>query len=294
MLSRLLRTSSSRAAVQRFFSSTDLKQRRLEGQVAVVCGAGNLQDEAWGIGTICAIQMARHGATVVCASRTQAKLDVVSNAIKEAGGNCITVQGDMTNEKDVEHLMRTTMDKCGRVDTVVNAGIYCAQYNGFKKLSIQNWMNSIGMNLHAQFHLLHHFVPQMVEQGSGNFVFVSTIATQNALGMGKQRLSYAAGKAGSEILTKQCGIEFAKKGIRGNVIRVGYINSPLVTRAAKGVGMDPAKLHAERDLYCPSGKQGEPIDVAHAVVFLASDEAKYVNGAEINVDGGVSACTAGR
>jgi len=269
------------------------RPRRLEGQVAVVCGAGNLSSEEWGIGSSTAIAMAQHGARVVAVSRTTEKIDRLARHIEGMGGECLPVQGDMTKSEDVQRLVEITLETFGKVDTVVNAGIFCSKYNGMKTLDFEKWSQSIGLNLHAQFLLLHHFVPPMVDRNTGNFVLVSTIATQTALGMGKQRLSYSAGKAGSEVLTKQTGIEFARQGVRGNVIRVGYVDSPLVTRAAHLAKLDPDDLRSKRDHYCPSGKQGEPMDVANAVVFLASDEAKYINGSDIVVDGGTSACTSG-
>eukprot|EP00667_Euglena_gracilis_P009637 EG_transcript_9796 len=270
-----------------------LQPRRLEGQVAVVCGTGNAPEEGWGIGTTTAVEMARQGAQVVCVSRTAEKLEALRRVIEAEGGRCLPVPGDMTNPEDVQRLVMATISHFGRVDTVVNAGIFCSKYNGMNKLTFSKWSESIGKNLHAQFLLLHHFVPHMVEQQTGNFIFVSTIATQTALGMGKQRVSYSAGKAGSEVLTKQVGIEYARQGIRGNVVRVGYVDSPLVARAALSAGVDPTALRKKRDAYCPSGRQGEPLDVAHAVVFLASREARYINGSDIVVDGGTSACTSG-
>merc|ERR1719263_1030063 len=135
------------------------------------------------------------------------------------------------------------------------------------------------LNRHAQFYLVDTFVQQMTQQATGgNFIFVSTIAGSVGLGLGPQRHGYAAGKAGAATLTKRIGVEYAKKGIRGNVLEVGYIASPLVTRAVAQAGADLDKVTAVRDAYVPRGKQGTAIDVAYAACFLASDEVRLSMG----------------
>jgi NAD(P)-dependent dehydrogenase (short-subunit alcohol dehydrogenase family) len=152
----------------------------------------------------------------------------------------------------------------------------------------------MNLNLNAQYSLINTFLPQMTSQeNGGNFVFVSTIAATVGLGLGKQRHGYAAGKAGAATLTRRIGIEYAKEGIRGNVIEAGYIMSPLVTRAVEQAGADVGSVEAGRDAYTPRGKQGVPMDVAYASLYLASDEANFINGVKIPVDGGTSSCTYG-
>ena len=164
----------------------------------------------------------------------------------------------------------------------------------FDKLDYEVWSRSMNLNLNAQYSLIHTFLPQMKSQeNGGNFIFVSTIAATVGLGIGKQRHGYAAGKAGASTLTRRIGIEYAKDGVRGNVIEAGYIMSPLVTRAVNQAGAEVSAVEAVRDSYCPRGKQGVPMDVAYASLFLASEEANFINGVKLPVDGGTSSCTYG-
>jgi NAD(P)-dependent dehydrogenase (short-subunit alcohol dehydrogenase family) len=183
---------------------------------------------------------------------------------------------------------------------VINAGVYDALPNGFKKLDPEKWHKSMDLNLHAHYYLVYSFLPILqANEDGGNFVFVSTVAAHIGLGNTVQRHGYAAGKAGSEALTKRIGVEFAPKGIRGNVVSAGYIASPLVTRAVDqargaGIAVEHSAVGATRDSYPPRQKQGQPMDVAHACLFMANDkEASFVNAGTLFVDGGQHACTYG-
>jgi NAD(P)-dependent dehydrogenase (short-subunit alcohol dehydrogenase family) len=217
-----------------------------------------------------------------------------TEAIVAEGNNGTAFTGDCTNVADIERLLKTTVETYGQVDCVINAGVYDAQPNGFAKLDEDTWERSMNLNLNAQYHIIRTFLPQMEEQaGGGNFVFVSTIAASVGLGLGPQRHGYAAGKAAATVLTRRIGVEYAKAGVRGNVIEAGYVASPLVTRAVSQAGADHAKVAAGRDAYTPRGLQGQPEDVAKACVFLGSDDASFINGVVLPVDGGTSSVTYG-
>jgi len=271
---------------------------RLGGKTIVVCGAGNDEGEAFGVGKMTAFLCAQQGANVVAVSNNTAHAEGTAAAIAADprcnAGSCIGVTADCTKLSDVEALLAATMAKYGSADCLINAGVYDAQPNGFAKLDAERWMRSMDLNLHAQFYLINTFVEQMTQQATGgNFIFVSTIAGSVGLGVGPQRHGYAAGKAGASTLTKRIGVEYAKKGVRGNVLEVGYIASPLVTRAVTQAGADLDKVTAVRDAYVPRGKQGMAIDVAYAACFLASDEAAFINGVTLPIDGGTSSVTYG-
>jgi len=274
--------------------STTQGQPRMADKTVVVCGAGNNEGEEWGIGKCTAILMAREGANVVSVSNIAEHSEGTTQQIESEGHNGLAVTVDCTSQEGVDQLLAETMAKYGQVDCLINAGIYDAQPNGFGKLSRDVWERSMNLNLHAQFSLIDTFLPQMTSQKKGgNFIFVSTIAATVGLGIGKQRHGYAAGKAAASTLTRRIGIEYASQGIRGNVIEAGYIMSPLVSRAVAQAGADVSAVEAGRDAYCPNGKQGVPMDVAYASLFLASDEANFINALKMPVDGGTSTCTYG-
>eukprot|EP00937_MAST-01D_sp_MAST-1D-sp2_P001293 g1293.t1 len=270
---------------------------RLEGKTVVVCGAGNDEGEAFGIGKMTAVVCAREGANVVAVSNNAAHADGTAEAIRtdDSGSrSALAVTADCTNPDDVAALLAATVDAFGSVDSLINAGVYDAQPNGFKKLTPERWHRSMELNLHAQYYLVETFLPQMCAQpGGGSLVFVSTIAGTVGLGVGQQRHGYAAGKAGASALTKRIGVEYAKDGVRGNVVEAGYIASPLVTRAVEQAGADIGAVTATRDAYVPRGRQGEPVDVANACAFLASEGADFINGVTLPVDGGTSSVTYG-
>ncbi len=268
---------------------------RLSGKTVVVCGAGNNADEEWGVGKYSSILLAREGANVVSVSNNSDHANGTTEIIKKEGNSGLSVTADCTSPEDVQRLLDETMKNFGQVDCLVNAGVYDAQPNGFEKISnLERWNQSMNLNLNAQFSLISTFLPQMTSQDNGgNFIFVSTIAATVGLGLGQQRHGYAAGKAGACTLTRRIGVEYAPQGIRGNTIEAGYIASPLVTRAVSNAGASLDKVTAVRDAYVPRGKQGVPKDVANAVVFLASDDASFINGVKLPVDGGTSSVTYG-
>merc|ERR1711871_1139148 len=145
------------------------------------------------------------------ANGTAAAIDADATCI----GKCLPFTADCTKQSDIKDLLAATMDVYGSADSLINAGVYDAQPNGFGKLDAERWMKSMELNLHAQFYLIDTFLPQMQAQATGgSFVFVSTIAGSVGLGLGQQRHGYAAGKAGASALTKRIGVEYASAGIR--------------------------------------------------------------------------------
>ena len=296
MLCRARSLLGRSTSLQRAFAATS-GDGRLSGKTVVVCGAGNDEGEAFGIGKMTAVVCAQQGANVVAVSNNKAHADGTAAAIASdpsCSGPCLGVTADCTSEEEVEALLASVLAEYGAVDCLINAGVYDAQPNGFGKLDSARWMASMELNLHAQFYLVNTFLPAFTaNDGGGNFVFVSTIAGSVGLGAGQQRHGYAAGKAGASTLTKRIGVEYASDGVRGNVVEAGYVASPLVTRAVDQAGADHDKVGAVRDSYTPRGKQGDPIDVAYACAFLASDEASFINAVTLPVDGGTSSVTYG-
>lgn len=272
----------------------------LAGKVVVVAGAGNPPEEGHGIGAWTSIVAARQGATVVSVSNEALNCETVTKAIEAEGNlnNGIGFTADCTKKSDVEALVKACVDKYGKVDVVINAGIHSALPMGFAKMTDEAWARGIDLNLNAHFELIHKFMPVFLEQKSGNFIHFTTIASSVGLGIGPQRHAYAAGKSAAATLTKRIGVEHAKQGIRGNVIGIGYVDGPLVNRAvaqaiAGGAKTTIEKVTAARDAYVPRGTQIQPEEIALTAAFLASDASSAINGTELYADGGSSGCTYG-
>ena len=296
MLSRIISSSSSavaKAGARRALSSSTIGSYGLEGKVIVVAGAGNPPEEELGIGASTSLHLARHGATVVSVSNVGVNCDTVTDLITGEGLKGVSHVADCTNYDEAKSLHARVKDEFGRVDCLINAGIHSALPMGFDKMTEQAWDTGIALNLNAHFNLVHSFLPTFVEQQSGNIIHYTTIASSVGLGIQRQRHAYAAGKAAAATLTKRLGVEYASQGIRGNVIAIGYVSGPLVNRAVANAGADIAAVTAGRDAYVPRGKQGTPMEVAEVAAFLASDNSKLVNAAEIPCDGGTSSCTYG-
>ncbi len=275
-------------------SAAPYRFARLDGKIAIVAGAGNPKSEGHGIGATTALQLARNGATVISVSNVEENVQTITEAITAEGLKGFAHVCDVTDGDEARALMARVKDEFGRIDIMINAGVHNAMPNGFKKMTEDYWRSAIDVNLHAHFQLIHAVLPTFVEQESGGLILhFSTIAGEVGLGLGRQRHSYAAGKAGAAVLTKRIGIEYAKEGVRGNVIQIGYIDGPLVNRAVAAGGADIDKVTARRDSYVPRGRQGTPADVANMAAFLCSDEAHLLNGSDFFVDGGTAGCTFG-
>ena len=209
------------------------------------------------------------------------------------GGAFSPIDGIGPDELRVRELLERVKAEYGGADILINAGVHNAMPNGFKKVTEEYWKDAIDVNLHAQFQLIHQFVPHFEERGSGCIVHFTTVAGSVGLGLGKQRHPYAAGKAAAAVLTKRIGVEYAQKGIRSNVIQIGYVSGPLVNRAVAAGGADLSAVTATRDSYVPRGRQGQPEEIANVAAFLCSEEASFINASDIFADGGSAGCTYG-
>jgi 3-oxoacyl-[acyl-carrier protein] reductase len=260
-----LRTSSASLARTRvapavfarrtFASGTDA--RPLEGKVIVVGGAGNPPEEGHGIGAMTSIVLARQGAKVVSVSNEALNAETVTNAITAEGNEAMAHVADCTKTADVDALVKAVMAKYGQVDVLINAGIHSALPMGFSKMTPEAWKVGIDLNLTAHFNLIHGFLPIFEERQKGNIIHFTTIAGSVGLGIGNQRHAYAAGKSGAATLTKRIGVEYAKKGIRGNVIGIGYVTGPLVNRAVAQV-KQAMRLRVGTEVGPPSSPSSPP------------------------------------
>ena len=261
---------------------------RLDGKIAFISGMGSV-GEGWGNGRATAVLMARQGATVFGTDVNLAAAEATVATIHAEGHQAAAVRCDMTNSEDVKAAVDACVARHGRIDILVNNVGGSAPGDPVSMLEAV-WHAQMDLNLKTVFLACKHVLPVMQSQGAGVIVNLASVAGVRDQ-PGRQYIAYAASKAGVIRMSKAIAIDNARKGIRCNTVVPGLMNTPLVTeRLARQIGgNDAEKLIAERNARVPIGQMGDGWDVAHAVLFLASDEAKHVTATEIVVDGGLTA-----
>lgn len=254
--------------------------QRLSKQVAVVLGAGN-PEQGRGNGGACAERYAAEGASVVCVDRDAAAAERTKSAIQQAGGSAIAFVADVTEKADLIALKQAVLEHYGRVDVLHN-NVGVEDVAELPDISEARWDFVHEVNLKSVMLACQQFIPLMVEQGSG---VVTNISSTASLRTGTQPyLSYCTSKAGLNHLGRVLAKRYAADGVRVNTILPGMIRTAHALRLYE----DYEKANAERDARCPTGSQGTPEDIAAAAAFLASQDAKYITGIELRVDGGLS------
>src|SRR5579862_2041966 len=250
----------------------------LEGKVALVTGGGG------GIGRATALAMVREGAKVAVADFVAAAARDTVAQINAAGGQAITLMGDVTIAEDVHAMVEDTVTAYGRLDCAFNnAGIAGFQVNAAGKKtaewSEESFDRMIAVNLKGVWLCMKEEIPLMVSQGGGAIVNTASIAGLVGL---QTSSAYVAAKHGVIGLTKTAALEYADAGIRVNAVCPGFIETRMTTGAMQ--------RHGERILAgIPAGRLGQPAEIAEMVVWLLSERASYVTGAAYNVDGGLLA-----
>ncbi len=243
---------------------------KLKNEVTIVTGAGS------GIGKETALLFAKEGAKVVVADINEKSGNETVEEIKKAGGEGIFVKLDACNRELAKQMVKETLEKYGKIDVLIaNAGI--VQDALLTKMTEEQWDKVINVNLKGTFNCIQAVVDVMIQQGKG--VIINTSSVVGLYGNVGQ-VNYSAAKAGLIGMTKTLAKELGKKGIRVNVVAPGFIMTPMTANVPEKV----LELMKEKT---PLRKLGEPRDVANAYLFLASDDAKYVNGAVLSVDGGL-------
>jgi NAD(P)-dependent dehydrogenase (short-subunit alcohol dehydrogenase family) len=201
------------------------------------------------------------------------------------GGKGVIFEGDVTKEDDCSALSRACVEQFGRIDVLHNNVGIGGSGLGATRLDETDWQRVIDVNLTSMFLTCKHILPVMREQRSGSIINISSVASVAAVSM----LAYKVSKAGVNALTQQIAISNAQFGIRANAILPGLINTPMAIEGiSRARGIPRAELIEQRDEAVPLGKMGSAWDVASAALFLASDEAKFVTGVLLPVDGGQS------
>ncbi|MGD0202285.1 MAG: 3-oxoacyl-ACP reductase FabG [Candidatus Bathyarchaeia archaeon] len=243
---------------------------RLEGKVAIVTGAAS------GIGKETALLFSREGAKVVVADVFENGGEETVAEIKKTGEGFF-VKLDVCNREQTKQMVKDTIERYGKIDVLINnAGV--AQDALLLKMTEEQWNRVIDINLKGAFNCAQAVVEVMINQGHGVIVNVSSVV---GLYGNIGQANYAAAKAGLIGLTKALAKELGRKGIRVNAVAPGFTMTPMMANV-------PDKILQMMREKTPLGKLAEPRDIAYAYLYLASDEAKFVNGAVLSVDGGLT------
>ncbi|HEV3505430.1 MAG TPA: SDR family NAD(P)-dependent oxidoreductase [Actinomycetes bacterium] len=249
---------------------------RVEGKVAVVTGGAS------GIGRATARALAAEGARVGIADVDEAGGERVAAGIRDAGGDAFFRRTDVRSLAEVEAVLAEAVDRHGRLDVLVNnAAISVAGSAG--EMAEEDWARVIDVNLSGVWRGLRAAIPRMLAQGGGSIVNLSSVqAHVGFLGWS----GYAASKGGIDALTRQAAVEYARAGIRVNAIVPGTIMTEM-NEAIMRESADGDAVMAGWVAMHPMGRIGQPEEVAAAIVFLASDEASFITGELLRVDGGL-------
>ncbi len=243
----------------------------LTGKVAIITGSGQ------GIGEGLACVFAQAGAKVVVATRSQGNGQETVDKIKAQGGDATLLQCDIGNRQQVSALIEQTIQHYHRLDIIVhNAAVYPMQT--IEGLTDEQLDTTLSVNLKAAFWLTQDALPYLKHQGGGRILFTSSVTGPRVVM--PETAHYAASKNGLNGFIRSAALEFARQGITVNGVEPGYILTPAMGALTDEEGLD------EMASQIPIGKLGAPEDIAHAMLFLASDQAAYVTGQTIVVDGG--------
>jgi len=246
--------------------------RRLSGKVAVVTGG------AGGIGRETALRFAEEDARVCIADLAD---EPGNEAASEIDG--LYVHADVANPDDVQRIYRETAERFGGIDVLFNnAGISPPDDDSILDTDLDAWQRVQDVNLKSVYLCCKHGIPHLLERGGGSII--NTASFVAVMGAATSQISYTASKGGVLALSRELGVEFARRGIRVNALCPGPVNTPLLQEL---YSKDPEQ--AERRLvHLPMGRFAEATEIANAVLFLASDDASYVNASTFLVDGGLS------
>lgn len=261
---------------------------RLDGKVALVTGCGSI-GAGWGNGKAIAVLLARQGAKVFGCDLTLEAAQATQQLIQGEGGTCEVQAANVTRAADVQALVAACQARFGRIDILVN-NVGRSEPGDPVTMAEEVWDEQMDVNVKGAFLMCKEVLPLMERQGGGSVVSISSIAGQRYIG--KPQVAYAAGKAALAQLMKTTAVIYAGRNVRLNCVTPGLMFTPLVQRLAdKYAKGDFDGFVAHRNQQVPMGRMGDAWDVAHAVLFLAADESRYVTAQEIVVDGGITAAT---
>ncbi|MCM5682219.1 SDR family oxidoreductase [Schlegelella sp. S2-27] len=260
---------------------------RFKDKVAIVTGAGCV-GEGWGNGRAVAVRLAQEGARVLAVDREPARLEETLARAGEARTSIRSFSCDVTSSDGVAAMAAACLEAYGRIDVLVN-NVGGSAPGGPVEMSEEVWDTQVDVNLKSVFLTCKHVLPTLLAQRSGAIVNVAS--TSGLRWTGSAQVAYAATKAGVIHLSRVVAVQHAPHGVRVNCVVPGQLHTPMVeARLAKQrTGGDVDALLAQRQRRIPLGFMGDGRDTASAVLFLASDEARFITGTELVVDGGMTA-----
>src|SRR3974390_987509 len=259
---------------------------RLQNRIAIVTGAGSV-GPGWGNGRATCVRFAEEGAKIFAVDRDLDKVAETVERVKAVGGEIVLQQCDVTDSTSVAAMAEACLKYFGRMDVLVN-NVGGSAHGGPVEMSEEVWDAQVDFNLKSVFLTCKYVLPVMEKQGKGAIVNVAS--TSGVRFTGAFQVGYAATKAGVIQLSRVVAMQYAGKGIRVNTVVPGQLQTPMVEArlARQRAGGDVEALLKQRLKRIPIGFAGDGRDTANAALFLASDEARFITGTEIVVDGGMT------
>jgi NAD(P)-dependent dehydrogenase (short-subunit alcohol dehydrogenase family) len=241
----------------------------------------------WGNGKATAVLFAREGAKVLAVDINLAAVEETKTIIGQEGGDCAVCQVDVSRSSQVKAMVERCIEQYGRIDILHN-NVGIVEVGGPVEISEENWDKVMRVNVKSMFLTSKHSLPYMIKQGGGTIVNISSIGAIRHLGY--PCVSYCASKGAVNQLTQNIAIQYAEKGLRSNCALPGLMNTPMIVEPLKHsyAQGNIEEMIKKRDALCPMKKMGDAWDVAYESLFLASDEAKYITGIQLVVDGGIT------
>lgn len=262
----------------------DKSSGRLHGKVAIIVGAGQLPGDTVGNGRAVAERFAQEGAKLLLVDIQEGWAEATREAVAIHGQPASVLRADITREDDCRAIAATCIKRFGRIDILHNNVGRSRGDRRTTEMDADMWDEIMAMNLKGMFMTCKHALPHMVAQGAGSIINVSSTASLAA----RPTVTYKTSKGAVNAFTQHLAMENAAHGIRANAILPGLIDTPMaIERRAQERGISKEIVRAEREALVPMRRMGTAWDVANAAVFLASDEARYVTGVLLPVDGGL-------
>jgi len=258
---------------------------RLAGRVALVFGAGSV-GEGWGNGKAAAAAYARQGARVVAVDRVLEAAQATQDAIRAEGHDALGLQADVTCYADIQRVVDETLARHGQIDVLHN-NVGITSQGGPVETGEDVWDRVMTVNVKSMFLACKAVLPHMESRRRGAIVNIGALG--GVRWTGYAYCAYAASKGAVNSFTQSVALQYAAKGIRANCILPGVMDTPHIYQQISGFYQNTQEMVEARNKLSPTGRMGDGWDVAHAAVFLASDEARYINGVELFVDGGMHA-----
>jgi len=256
---------------------------RLGDKTAIIVGAGQTAGDNIGNGRAMALLFAREGAKIMLVDRNLDSALETKSLIDAEGGESVALRADVTSEEDCRRIADGCVEHYGRIDVLVNNVGIGTRDAKVEKITTEAWDHILDVNLKGMLLTCKYVIPRMAEQESGSVINISSAAAVCVMPV----IAYKVTKAGVNALTQQLAMAYARKGVRVNAIMMGLLDTPMAVAEWKALGIDEERIREIRNGLVPlKGGQGDAWDTAYAALFLASDEAKFITGVNLAVDGG--------